>query len=145
MPGVLYRAERADRGFVPRDRLLFEPDMRHAAVWVEGSILNVFWSRVGDVPEAILYSRVDMSYANWDDWCATEGVEVLRPELTWEGSELPLLPSLRGEVDVATRELRDPYLFRDRDGQSYLYFVGAGEKAIGVALMASPSGLVPDG
>ena len=86
----------------------------------------------------ILYSRIDMSSENWDDWRATEGVEVLRPELPWEGSELPLLPSLRGEIDVATRELRDPYLLRDGDERGYLYFVGSGEKAIGVALLTSP-------
>ena len=44
--------------FVPRDRILFEPDMRHCAVWVEGNTLHVLWSRVGDAPESILYSRV---------------------------------------------------------------------------------------
>jgi hypothetical protein len=31
------------------------------------------------VPEAILYSRVDMAPQDWNDWRATEGVEVLRP------------------------------------------------------------------
>lgn len=58
MPGVIYRSDRPEGGFQPRDRLLFEPDMRHAGVWVEGSLLQVLWSRVGDAPESILYSRV---------------------------------------------------------------------------------------
>jgi hypothetical protein len=79
MPGVLYRSASFDGPFQPRARLLFEPDMRHAAVWVEGNMLNVLWSRVGDVPEAILYSRVDMAPQDWNDWRATEGVDVLRP------------------------------------------------------------------
>ena len=133
MPGVLYRSSTLDGGFTPRDRLLFDPDMRHAAVWVEGSLLHVLWSRVGDAPEVLLYSRVDMSSADWNDWRATAGVEIMRPELAWEGSELPVLPSLRGELDLASHELRDPYVLRDGDGGLYLYYVGAGEQAIGVA------------
>lgn len=133
MPGVIYRSDSLDQGFVPRDRILFEPDMRHCAVWVEGNTLHVLWSRVGDAPESILYSRVDMSSRNWDDWRATEGVEVMRPDRPWEGSELAVLPSLRGEIDLASHELRDPYVLRDSDGSLYLYYVGSGEQAIGVA------------
>jgi hypothetical protein len=64
---------------------------------------------------------------------ATAPVDLLRPELYWEGSALPVMPSLRGELHNAAQELRDPYVFRDIDGQLYLYYVGGGEKAIGVA------------
>ena len=87
------------------------------------------WSRVGDAPESLLYSRIDLSPDDWDDWRATEGVAVLRPEREWEGDALPILPSLRGELDLASNELRDPYILRDRDGQLFLYYVGAGEQA----------------
>lgn len=45
----------------------------------------------------------------------------------------PLHPSLRGEIDQASHELRDPFLFRDSNGLVYLYYTGAGEQAIGVA------------
>ena len=57
----------------------------------------------------------------------------MRPERPWEGSELAVLPSLRGEIDLASHELRDPYVLRDSDGSLYLYYVGSGEQAIGVA------------
>jgi hypothetical protein len=133
MPGVLYRASDPRGPFEPRDRLLFEPNMRHAGLLLEGSTLYVFWSSVGYAPERILLSKIDLSPLDWNDWVATAPVDLLRPELYWEGSALPVMPSLRGELHDAAQELRDPYVFRDIDGQLYLYYVGGGEKAIGVA------------
>jgi hypothetical protein len=133
MPGVLYRSDSPMGPFEPRDRLLFEPDMRHAGLLLRGRDLYVFWSMVGYAPERILLSRVDLSAADWNDWRATAAVDVLTPERPWEGSAVAVQSSLRGEMDSAARELRDPYVFRDDDGQLYLYYVGGGEKAIGVA------------
>jgi hypothetical protein len=135
MPGVLYRSDSPNGPFVPRDRLLFEPAMRHAGLLLEGSSLYVFWSMVGQAPEGLVLSRVDLSSSDWDDWQASAPVDVLSPEFPWEGSELPVLSSLRGEMDTAARDLRDPYVLRDADGQLYLYYVGGGEKAIGMAYL----------
>jgi len=110
--------------------------MRHAGLLVQGSTLYVFWSRVGDAPEHIMLSMVDLSSPNWDDWVATAPVDILRPELAWEGASIPVIASLRGEMDIAAHDLRDPYVFRDEDGALYLYYVGGGEKAIGVARLS---------
>ena len=137
MPGVLYRSADAEGPFEPRDHLLFEPDMRHSGLWLDDSTLHVFWSRVGDTPERILLSTVDLGSDDWDEWQATEPVEVIRPELPWEGSELPVLSSLRGEMSLAAHELRDPFVFADEDGQKYLLYVGSGEQAIGIARLKS--------
>lgn len=139
MPGVLYRSSSLRGPYEPRGQILFEPDMRHAGLLLEGDTLYVFWSRVGDAPERVLLSQVDLSHRDWNRWEATAAVDVLQPEQAWEGALLPIHASLRGELDVAARELRDPYVFRDRDGSLYLYYVGGGEKAIGVARM-SPEG-----
>jgi hypothetical protein len=133
MPGVLYRTPNGLDDFEPRDQILFEPEMRHAGLWVRGDTLFVFWSRVGDAPERILVSSVDLSPMDWDDWRATEPVEILRAELLWEGSQLEALPSLRGELGLAANELRDPDIFTDADGASFLVYVGAGEQGIGLA------------
>lgn len=76
-----------------------------------------------------------MAAPDWDNWRASEGVELMRPELPWEGSELLELSSIRGEMDLAGNELRDPFVFTDSDGQRYLYYAGSGEQAIGVALL----------
>jgi len=136
MPGVLYRGETLTGPFKARDKILFEPDMRHAGLLVQGSTLYVFWSRVGDTPERIMLSQVDLSSPNWDDWVATAPVDILQPELAWEGASIPVIASLRGEMDIAAHDLRDPYVFRDEDGTLYLYYVGGGEKAIGVARLS---------
>ena len=58
--------------------------------------------------------------------------ELLRAQQPWEGSELPVQPSLRGETFEATNDLRDPDIFVDTDGQIYLLYVAAGEQSIGV-------------
>ena len=60
----------------------------------------------------------------------------MRPEQQWEGDSLPIYPSLRGELDIEAHELRDPFVFRDSDGDLYLYYVGGGEQAIGVARLS---------
>ena len=88
---------------------------------------------MGDAPESILVSTVDLSPPDWDDWQATEPQELLRAELPWEGSELQVESSLRGELGLPANELRDPYVFIDHDGQLYLLYVGSGEQAIGLA------------
>jgi hypothetical protein len=138
MPGVLFRSDSITGPWQPRSKLLFQPDMRHAGLWLDGSTLYVFWSMVGYAPERLLLSTVDLSAGDWDDWVATAPVDVLLPELAWEGGELNAMPSLRGELDVPAKELRDPYVIRDEDGQLYLFYVGGGEKAIGVARLQPP-------
>ena len=133
MPGILFRADNAAGPFKARRHSLFEPRMRHMGVWLDGATLHVFWSRVGDAPESILLSRIDLNPSNWNNWKASEGVEIMRPETDWEGADLGPLPSLRGELAEEANELRDPYVFEDDDHQKYLLYVGRGEKAIGIA------------
>jgi hypothetical protein len=132
MPGVLYRSTNGTRAFEPRDRLLFEPRMRHAGLWLRGETLYVIWSRVGDAPERLLVSQVDLSPPDWDDWQATSPQRLMHPELPWEGSELEVQSSLRGELGVPAHELRDPDVFIDEGGAAYLLYVGGGERAIGI-------------
>ena len=132
-PGILFRSDSLLGPYQPRDRSLFEPNIRHAALLLEEDSLMVAWSRVGEAPEKILLSQIDLSPADWDRWRATEGVELLRPELSWEGVDMEPLPSLRGELVMVANELRDPYLFKDQDGSKYLLYVGGGEQAIGIA------------
>ena len=35
---------------------------RHAGVLVRGDKLHIVWTRIGDAPEQILYSTIDMSH-----------------------------------------------------------------------------------
>ena len=57
----------------------------------------------------------------------------LEPELPWEGADLPLETSVMGGLESRARELRDPCVFVDADGATYLLYCGAGESGIGIA------------
>jgi len=46
---------------------------------------------------------------------------------------------LRGELDIDAHELRDPSVFHHSDDSLYLYYVGAGEQAIGIANLIATS------
>jgi hypothetical protein len=140
MPGLLYRSEDGLTGFRVRPRPLFPANTRHAALWAEGDTLYVFYTRVGDTPERVLCSAVDIQAADWDEWTPGPPVEVLRPERPWEGGELPVEPSLRGESPLPVRELRDPAILVEGD-RAYLAYAAAGEQAIAIAeLVPVPEG-----
>ena len=80
MPGQLYRSADGFQEFEP-GATLFNPNMRHAALLQRGDTLLVFWTQVGDAPERILLSRIDLS-GDWREWRDSVPVEVLRPERT---------------------------------------------------------------
>ena len=88
--------------------------MRHSALIVRDSKLFVFWTRVGEAPERVLLSTVDLS-GNWSTWTSTEGVEVLRPERDWEGATSPLEPSVRSKAYGRVNQLRDPAIYIEGD------------------------------
>jgi hypothetical protein len=130
MPGQFYRASDWLTGF-EAGPVLFQPEMRHAGLLVRDDVLHVFWSRVGDNPERILHSTVDLS-PPFEEWENTEGQEVLRPERSWEGADAPLLPSLRSVAYGQVNQLRDPAIYEE-DGRVYLLYAIAGEAGIAIA------------
>jgi|TARA_B110000908_G_C10249621_1_gene451085 hypothetical protein len=131
-PGILYRSDELLGDYQPRQKSLFGTDARHSAVLLQDDQLTVVWSRVGDAPERLLVSTVSLSSSDWDDWVPTYPTELMRAEQAWEGSELPVQSSLRGETNEPTNDLRDPELFVDADGQIYLLYVASGEQSIGI-------------
>lgn len=135
MPGVFYRSVDGLQGFV-KGPTLFTSDMRHSAVKVEGNTLLVFYSDVGDNPERILLSRMDLSRP-WMEWKETKPVVVLEPQMEWEGSSLPAQPSVRGAAPGPVRQLRDPAIFVEA-GRTYLLYSVAGESGIAIAEVHLP-------
>jgi hypothetical protein len=135
MPGLLFRSENGLTDFQVRRKPLFASNTRHVALLPDGDTLYVFFSRVGDAPERILCSAVDVGPADWNDWTPGRPFEVLRPELPFEGAELPVEASTRGESPVPVRQLRDPAIFAERD-RTVLLYSAAGEQSIGVALLS---------
>ena len=130
MPGQFYRSRNPLGGFEEGPRL-FNPRMRHAALLQRGNTLFVFWTQVGDVPEHVKLSTIDLS-GDWSGWSETPGVEVLRPEHPWEGADAPLEPSVRSTAYGHVNQLRDPAIFEE-DGRVFLLYAVAGESGIAIA------------
>ena len=118
------------------------PDMRHAAVHVEKDTLLIFFSRIGDDPESILLSRMDLSGPP-RTWRPTEPLPIVRPELPYEGASLLRRASRSGPAFTPVHQVRDPALFQEH-GQLHLLYSVAGEQGIAIArLHPDPAGL-PD-
>jgi hypothetical protein len=146
--GVLYRSADGLTGFEPghnpfpggdqRTGALNEPGPRHVALQRQGDTLWVYYSSIGDAPERILRARMQL-HADWRAWRAVDPVEVLRPELPWEGADLPLKSSTAGAARGRENALRDPAIFEDDDGRTYLLYSVAGESGIAIAELILPN------
>jgi hypothetical protein len=130
MPGQFYRS-RDGLGKFEQGPLLFNPNMRHAALLVRGTTLSVFWTQVGDTPERIMLSTIDLS-KDWLQWQESDPIEVLRPERNWEGARAPLEPSIRSTAYGQVNQLRDPAIYTEGERMFLLYAV-AGESGIAIA------------
>lgn len=105
---------------------------RHLAVALDGTRLSIYYSRIGDTPERILGTDLDLT-GDWLDWQVSSPREVLRPEKPWEGAALPMVASRAGESVGPENALRDPAVFVDTDGRRYLLYSVAGESGIGIS------------
>ena len=130
MPGIFYRSADGLTNF-HRGPALFSENQRHTALGLNGSRLSVFYTDVGDCPECILLSTIDLT-PDWMEWRASEPLVVLEPETDYEGADLPLEPSERGWSPERVRQLRDPGIYLE-DDETYLLYSVAGESGIAIA------------
>ena len=105
--------------------------MRHPEIDLVGHELHVYYSNVGDCPERIKRTTVDLR-GDWRHWRGSGVNEVLRTEVDYEGFEQPNEPSAGGASHEPVHQLRDPYVFNE-DGRRYLVYSVAGEKGLGIA------------
>jgi hypothetical protein len=134
MPGIVYRSADGITGF-ERGPTLFAPNMRHTALLLRGEVLTVFYTNVGEAPpERILAANIGLR-PDWRDWRPSEPAVVLEPELPYEGGDLPLVASIRGEITARARQLRDPAIYEEGESVYLLYSV-AGESGIALAELA---------
>jgi hypothetical protein len=129
---------RSTDGFEPFDmgsRLLrWDQDLvrcRHTAVQIRGDELWVLFSRIGDEPERILFSRIRLT-DNWREWAASRTVDLLAPQTDYEGADLPSEVSVSGAASGRVRQLRDPAIYTE-DSRTYLLYSVAGESGIAIA------------
>ncbi|QHN71165.1 hypothetical protein [Mollivirus kamchatka] len=110
--------------------------LRHLGVSVVGHTLYVFGTRVGDAPERILWTSMDLrcTLSNWTacepDHLAREG---FRPVMPYEGTDYPIEPSSKGSA-INVHQLRDPYPFAD-NGKCYIFYTIAGESGVAGAVL----------
>lgn len=133
--GVLYRSRDGltnfEHGGNPFEGGSRRSMVRHVALKLDGDVLSVFYSNIGDSPESILMSRIDLK-KDWKGWAASEPVTILKPEMGYEGADLPDAPSKEGAARGKVRQLRDPAIFRE-GGKTYLLYSVAGESGIAIA------------
>lgn len=130
MPGQFYRSRDGFTNFEEGPRL-FNANMRHAGLLVRGNTLYIFWTQVGDAPENIKLSTVDLT-EEWTSWSETKAVEILRPEKSWEGAGAAVEPSVRSTAYGVVNQLRDPAIFSEGN-QTYLLYTVGGEAGIAIS------------
>lgn len=108
--------------------------VRHVAVLTRGNQLLVFFTAIGDSPERVLTSTIELT-PDWTAWRATPPVEVLQPEQPYECAELTPAPSEPGDVETRVRQIRDPFVFED-EGRTYLFYSTCGEQGIAGATIS---------
>ena len=118
-------------GANPFDGGPYAERVRHVATLLRGRTLFVFFTGIGDAPERLMLSTIDLA-VDWKSWKASPPVELLRPEAPYECPGLPNVPSAAGEIEGPARQLRDPAIFEEA-GKTYLFYSICGEQGLAAA------------
>jgi hypothetical protein len=103
--------------------------IRHLAVDINDNVLAVYYTKIGDSPERIYRSFIDLT-VNPAIWEASPPEEILRPETEYEGARLPIEPS-KSSAGYGNA-VRDPYVYTEGNKKYLLYSV-KGEAGIAIA------------
>ena len=131
--GQIYKSKNGIKPFKPGPRVL--PGGRHFAVYRDKNQLHILYSKAMDVPERILYTRIDLK-KKWTEWKPEDGVEysLLAPKEPWEGADLPFSEPKWGARYERVRQLRDPAWYVE-NGKIYFLYSIAGESGIALAMV----------
>lgn len=129
-------AESFELGPNPFEGGAYANRVRHVGLWRRGSRLYVFFTAIGDAPERVLLSTIDLT-SDWTAWRASPAAEILRPEASYECVHLPESPSEAGDIAVPVRQMRDPFVFEEA-GRLVLFYTTCGEQGIAAAELTLP-------
>jgi hypothetical protein len=104
---------------------------RHVAFVRRGNRLLIFFTAVGDAPERVLLSTIDLTL-DWTSWRVTPPIDVLQPETAYECADRPIAPSRGGNAAGRVRQIRDPFVFEE-NGKMFLFYSICGEQGIAAA------------
>jgi hypothetical protein len=110
--------------------------VRHIALLPRGTRLHVLFTAIGDAPERLLWSTIDMT-GSWKDWRVSTPVDVMQPDMDYECARQPTAPSQVGDVAGEVRQIRDPYVLED-DGKTYVFYAICGEPGVAGAEIKLP-------
>ncbi len=126
--GVIYESDSWDGEFKPKFELI--PNMRHSAVYVNGDFLFLFYTCIGDMPESIFMTKINLK-----NWKVLSVEKIIEPKTQYEGANLPMRKSMPGSSTLRyggmVNELRDPYVYIEKNKIFMLYSL-AGEFGIGL-------------
>lgn len=120
-----------DIGPNPFDGGPYAGRVRHVATVLRGRTLYVFFTGIGDAPERVMLSTIDLQ-GDWKTWKASPPAELLRPQAPYECPGLQNLPSAAGEIEGPAQQLRDPAIFEEA-GKTYLFYSICGEQGLAAA------------
>ena len=129
--GILYRSIDGVTPFEKRSDVLFRSHIRHTGVLLCDSILFIFVSRIGDSPESILVSWIDLGLMDeqqipWEKWQASPLRSLSSPREN-QGVKLKPSPSKSGPAFHPTNQLRDPAVFVESCEEIYMIYSIYGE------------------
>ena len=110
--------------------------VRHVALLPRGDRLYVFVTVIGDAPERMYMSTIDMTQ-KWEDWRVGAPIDVMQPETDYECVRQPIAPSQVGDVAGDVRQIRDPHVLEDQ-GKTYLFYAICGEQGVAGAEITLP-------
>lgn len=119
-----------------RDTAYGSNRVRHIALVPRGDRLYVFFTAIGDAPERMLMTTIDMTKP-WAEWKPGALVDVMQPEADYECANLPVEKSAVGDIFEPARQIRDPHVLED-GGKTYLFYVICGEQGVAGAEIALP-------
>lgn len=128
----IFRANSITESFSHFATIDARKELRHVALTRDGDTLTVYSTSVGDTPERVERSTINLA-APSADWAMSEPQCVRAPTESWEGTGFPYIPSVRGSA-IKVRQLRDPFVFTD-GADTILYYSFAGERGIASAVL----------
>jgi hypothetical protein len=109
--------------------------IRHVALSRTNDTIYIFYTCIGDSPERIYCSIMNISDPNWFNWKAQNKSEVMRPIEYYEGANLVLKKSSAGAAYKPENALRDPDLITIGN-TNYLFYSVQGEQGIAVSRLS---------
>lgn len=138
--GVMYRSDSGLDNLQPLPQPAFPMnhpmanapgDVRHVALHVVGDELQVYFTRIGDSPERIFRTHIDLRRPA-ENWRAGKVEPVLAPDMQWEGADVVPSAARSGAATGRENAVRDPAIFTHED-RTYLLYSVAGESGIAIA------------